>query len=69
MFDSYCFFFSFRVPENFSFGHGISRGFQRQRVRGRGGKVQHWHNKGQENMQVEIENVDMNELAEALDTS
>lgn len=61
--------YSYRVPENFSFGHGVSRGFQRKRGRGRGGRGCHWHNQDQVNMQVEIENVNMNELSEALDTS
>lgn len=61
--------YSYRVPQNFSFGQGVSRGFQRKRGHGRGGKTRHWHNQSEgRDLQIDIENVNMNELAEALDT-
>lgn len=63
--------FSYRVPQNFSFGHGVSKGFQRSRGRGRGSKAKHWHNQFPENKNTEmdIENIDMNDLNDALNTT
>lgn len=63
--------YSYKVPQNFSFGHGVSRGFQRKRGGGQRGKTKYWHNQLTEskNMQVDLENVDMNDLADALDTA
>ncbi|XP_071165430.1 zinc finger protein 511-like [Mytilus edulis] len=63
--------FSYRVPQNFSFGHGVSKGFQRSRGRGRGSKAKHWHNQLPENKNTEmdIENIDMNDLNDALNTT
>ncbi|WAR04088.1 ZN511-like protein [Mya arenaria] len=60
-----------RVPNNISFGHGASRGFMGRRSRGQRsarGQRGHWHNKGQCEMDttVDIEQVDMAELGEAL---
>jgi len=65
----------FRVPNNISFGHGVSRGFLgggRSRGRGRGQRLKkgHWHSKGQGEIamdtSVDIEHVDMTDLADAL---
>ncbi|KAL4228449.1 hypothetical protein ACF0H5_011495 [Mactra antiquata] len=64
--------FSYKVPKNITFGQGVSRGFLGGRGRGRGKqykKKQHWHNKDHgddTNTKVEIENVDMTELSDAL---
>ncbi|XP_052804945.1 zinc finger protein 511-like [Mya arenaria] len=63
--------FSYKVPNNISFGHGASRGFMGRRSRGQRsarGQRGHWHNKGQCEMDttVDIEQVDMAELGEAL---
>lgn len=64
--------FTYKVPDNICFGQGVSRGFHRGRGRGRGRgkKVNHWHNKNLSNMDtsVDIEKVDMMDLAQALDT-
>lgn len=60
-----------RVPNNITFGQGVSRGFLGGRGRGRGRhpKRKHWHNMNksdEKDTTVEIENVDMSELSEAL---
>ncbi|KAL8617835.1 hypothetical protein ACOMHN_040183 [Nucella lapillus] len=66
--------FVHKVPQNFSFGHGVSRGFQRppggkqtSKKKKKGG---HWHQQGADNSGqttvTNIENVDMLEMAEAL---
>ncbi|CAH1793006.1 unnamed protein product [Owenia fusiformis] len=68
--------FSYKVPENISFGQGISRGFHRPRGRGRGhgGKVnpkKQWYNAGKDpdmDTSVNIDEVKMDDLASALDT-
>ncbi|KAK3090652.1 hypothetical protein FSP39_013403 [Pinctada imbricata] len=63
--------FSYKVPQHISFGHGVSRGFQRGRG-GRGGRGRsrgkHWHQRDQsEKTTVNIESVDMSDLTNALE--
>ncbi|XP_062567115.1 zinc finger protein 511-like [Saccostrea cucullata] len=64
--------FSYKVPSQICFGHGSAPGFQRGRGRGRGGNKghkKHWHQaKKGETPTVDIETVDMMDLAQALDT-
>lgn len=64
--------YTYKVPDNICFGQGVARGFHRGRGRGRGRgkKGTHWHNKNASNMDtcVDIEKVDMMDLAQALDT-
>ena len=61
----------YSVPKNFSFGQGVSRGFSRGRRGGGGrgrGKKKHWHQQAaSENTTTNIENVQLMELADALD--
>ena len=59
------------MPKNICFGHGASRAFQRGsgRAKGQGhSKKKHWHQVKENKMDtsVQIENVDMNELGNAL---
>ncbi|KAK7106238.1 zinc finger protein 511-like [Littorina saxatilis] len=61
--------FVHKVPQNFSFGHGVSRGFQRPP--GKRGKKRgaHWHQRvadGAGETTTNIENMNMTDMAEAL---
>ncbi|XP_064651292.1 zinc finger protein 511-like [Lineus longissimus] len=65
--------YSYKVPKNICFGQGSQRGFQRP-PGGKGkkhGRKKHWHQKQEDSMDtsVNIEKVDMNELADVLDSS
>ena len=60
--------FNFRVPNQICFGQGSALGFQRGRGRGKKAPRKHWHQtKKGENTAVDIESVDMQDLAQALD--
>lgn len=62
------FSFLFRVPNQICFGQGSALGFQRGRGRGNKGPKKHWHQaKKGTNTAVDIESVDMKELAQALE--
>ena len=57
-----------RVPQHFSFGHGASRGFQRPPREKKKGR--HWHQRPageQGKTTTNIENVDMQDMAAALE--
>lgn len=61
--------FVHKVPANFSFGHGVARGFQRpagkKKKKNKGG---HWHQKMDDSKETttDIANVDMTDMADAL---
>ncbi|XP_076438203.1 uncharacterized protein LOC143277306 isoform X2 [Babylonia areolata] len=58
--------FVHKVPKNFTFGHGVSRGFQRPPGKKKGKKGGHWHQRGTGETSTNIENVDMTDMADAL---
>lgn len=63
-----CYHIFFRVPNQICFGQGSALGFQRGRGRGNKGPKKHWHQtKKGKNTAVDIESVDMKELAQALE--
>lgn len=60
--------FSYKVPNQICFGQGSALGFQRGRGRGNKGPKKHWHQtKKGKNTAVDIESVDMKELAQVLE--
>lgn len=61
--------FVHKVPQNVSFGHGVSRGFQRPPGKKKGKGKKHWHQLGPEDKRettTSIETVDMTDMVEAL---
>ena len=57
------------MPQNFSFGHGVGRGFQRPHGKKKRGKGDHWHQQAAGDKSTatsSIENVDMTDMADAL---